>query len=209
MVARKLLTLFGACLGCYLLAAGHPEKANAQGISVGPAAPLFLMNFYGDDDASQCNALATGIQAVAFGQWTYPIRIDTDNRRGGCVQQFAIFDPANVLAGLKLKVKFVPDGTGQCDSPGEREIPIRSTSIEWSDPYRIDTDDRRGGCQQTFTIEGRSDVALDVLFNGDADAGQCGNTGLHTAVLGQSVQLRIDTDSRRGGCIQQFNLRSR
>jgi hypothetical protein len=93
----------------------------------------------------------------------------TDNRRGGCIQPFAILDPGNLLAGLTVEGKFWSRRYGQCDSPGQREIPIPRDIIQWSSAYRIDTDDRRGGCQQTFSIEKRTDVALDIdfTFNGD------------------------------------------
>lgn len=209
MKSRKLVVLFGVGAASCFLAFGSTKSASAQNPPSGPP-PVLLMNFYGDDDVSQCNALAYGVQAVQFGQSTSPIVIDTDNRRGGCIQQFAILDPGNLLAGLKVKIKFVPDGDRQCDNPGEREIPIRRDVIQWSSGYRIDTDNRRGGCQQTFSIEGRTDVALDVYFTGyGGDPGQCGNAGLHTAFYGQPVQLRIDTDGRPGGCLQQFNLHAR
>lgn len=211
MKHQKAVAVFVLTLGFGSFAMGSDKQARAQNPPSFPAPPpSFLMNFYGDDDASQCNSEAYGFQAAPFGQLTSPILINTDNRRGGCVQQFAILDPGNVLVGLKVKVNFYPDGNRQCDNPGEREIPIRRDVIEWSSPYRIDTDDRRGGCQQVFSIDGRTDIGLTVWFSATGDAGQCGAASwTQTAYYGHPVQLRIDTDSRVGGCRQQFALHSR
>jgi hypothetical protein len=173
--------------------------------------PLFGQSFLADGDANQCNGAFTGTDFVRLGEFTREIRIDTDGRPGGCFQSFAIVDPDNVLAGLRLTVNFFPDGEGQCDDPGVRAIPVNRevSGAQFSRRYRIDADGRPGGCQQVFSVEGRNDVALDILFFPDGDPGQCGNAGLHTAVVGQPVQIRIDTDDRPGGCRQMLRLRLR
>jgi hypothetical protein len=171
--------------------------------------PFFFINFFADGDAGQCNGLANGVQATALGDWSQAIRLDTDNRPGGCFQQFAIFDPGHLLDGLVLEVNIFPDGQAQCDSPGERIIPISASGIVWSSAYRIDTDNRPGGCQQVFTLEGRDDIVFDVAFFSDGNSGQCGGIGVHTVDTSGGAQIRLDMDQRDGGCRQQFNLRRR
>lgn len=166
----------------------------------------FFQNFYADGDAGQCNGGAYGTHAAPLGQWTPAMRLDTDNRGGGCYQQFSIFDPSGLLNGLLVVVDFYPDGDRQCDFPGPRYIPV-GPSLHWSSPYRIDTDNRSGGCQQVFSIYGRYDVELDVAFWADGDAGQCGNAGFHTVTPYNSVRIRLDMDNRPGGCRQMFRLR--
>jgi hypothetical protein len=113
------------------------------------------------------------------------------------------------LGNLYIDVNFFPDGDGQCDVPGIRGIPISKDGTAFSNPYRIDTDSRAGGCQQIFSLRGRDDIALDVSFVPDGDPGQCGNPGTHTVDSNTPVTLRIDTDGRGGGCQQAFRLRRR
>ena len=116
------------------------------------AVPKFIFNYFGDEDVSQCTGGHYGMQTANFGQWTSEIRIDTDHRHGGCLQQFAIYDPDQVLNGLHVYVEFFPDGDGgQCNYPGRREIPIVNSQglntanwTVWSTPYRIDADSRAG-----------------------------------------------------------------
>ncbi|WP_146209940.1 hypothetical protein [Vitiosangium sp. GDMCC 1.1324] len=170
---------------------------------------FFFENFYADEDAGQCNALAYGMIRTGFGDWTPPIRIDTDGRAGGCYQQFGVTDPTGVLAGLNLAVNFYADGNAdQCNFPGYRTIPISSsTNVQWSYGYRIDADNRAGGCWQVFYLSGRNDIALDIEFLPDGNPGQCNNAGTHTVTSSNSVAIRIDTDSRSGGCTQRFRLR--
>jgi hypothetical protein len=183
---------------------------NGNAIVFGPPRGIaFYQNFYGDGDLGQCNALAYGIVGAPVEDWTPPIRIDTDNSPGGCYQQLGILDPNKELAGVSLTVDFEPDGVGQCDIPGSRTIPITQSSLTWSSAYRIDADNRPGGCQQKFTLSGPDVISFDVYYVADGDPGQCGNPGEHTITTGQSVTLRIDTDSRPGGCRQQFRIRKR
>jgi hypothetical protein len=177
--------------------------------------PYFLENFTGDGDLGQCNGGFYGAQAAREGSWMNSVLIDADSRLGGCLQQFAVYDPSGSLQGnTTISVVFSPDpggDPGQCGSPGERAIPyVRSLPSKWttwSNPYRIDTDNRPGGCLQTFKVEGRSDVVLDVQFDATGDPGQCGNTGTHSATVKHPLTLRIDTDDRSGGCRQSFRLR--
>ncbi|MDI1450777.1 hypothetical protein [Polyangium sp. 6x1] len=173
--------------------------------------PVFIHNFYADGDPGQCNGAAYGKSMTSMGQWTPTIRFDTDGRSGGCYQQFSVYDPAGVLEGLTLQVEFYPDGREQCDNPGLKTIPIHGDVIaameRMSDAYRVDTDNRAGGCQQRFILEGRDDIALDVSFYADGNAGQCGNQGTHTVTAGRPVTLRLDMDNRSGGCRQSFRLR--
>jgi len=152
--------------------------------------------------------------AANFDAWTANVRINTDSRPGGCQQSFAIKDPAHALASATLKITFEPDGDpAQCGQPGDHVVPITATGAEWSAYYTIDTDDRSGGCTETFALAGVNDVVLDVDFEPDpdaADAGatQCGNPGVHTVSAGNPVTIRIDTDGLPGGCLERFRLRS-
>jgi len=162
-------------------------------------------NFFADGDPGQCGG--TGFQSVPIGMWTTPILIDADGRFGGCQHQLGIADPWNSLAGLAIHLNFVPtDDAGQCGSPGDHAIPI-TTSHQLSSPIRIDTDNRAGGCLETFSLGGRSDIALDIEFLPTADSGQCGNAGVATVTENSPATFFIDTDDRAGGCTQRFRLR--
>ena len=187
-------------------------------VPVGPsyaerlAAVRFVQRFEPSEGANpgQCNGRFSGTEDVLFGAWSSVIRIDADQRNGWCDQQFGIFDPLNALEGLRIRIDFYADGdAAQCKNQGPREIPVSAAAGVFSSVYGIDTDGRFGGCQQEFSLEGRDDIALDVRLEADGDAGQCGNTGLHTVVQGSSVRLRLDTDHRYGGCLQRFRLRLR
>jgi hypothetical protein len=128
-------------------------------------------NFWGDGNIGQCNGAAYGIQSAWVGQWTNTVLIDADSRSGGCYLQFAIVDPDSTLVGLQVNVDFESDGgnADQCNYAGLRSIPIDSSSPTWSTAYRIDTDSRDGGCLQTFSLSGRSDVVLDINFTTNGD----------------------------------------
>jgi hypothetical protein len=176
--------------------------------------PAFFENFLGWGDLGQCGYGAGGVfygsQGAEAGTWTQPVRMDMDNRSGGCTQEFGLYDPFGQLAGLQLKVNF--GGTAnQCWNQGIRTVPISSSFSSswsnWSSVYALDTDDKAGYCTQTFSIEGRSDVALDVAFEAEANNGQCGNVGTFPVVLGRPASFTIDTDGRAGGCRQKFRLR--
>lgn len=179
--------------------------------------PYFLLNFFANGDSGQC--WNTGAAGARAGELTPPITIDTDGRSGGCEQQFAIFDAAGVLNGLSVSVDF---GAHPGSDPGQcwtfrpsgqhyhEAIPIvgwfSSDWTSWSPPLGIDTDNRAGWCDETFDVAGRSDVTLEIQFNPNGN-GQCINPGTHYATWGHPVTLGIDTDSRAGGCQQQFRLR--
>jgi hypothetical protein len=176
--------------------------------------PSLFESYLGDGDLGQCGygnpQFLYGTGFAEAETWTKPVRMDTDNRSGACFQQFGLYDPTGRLSGLQLKVDF--QGTSnQCWYPGIRTVPISSAANfpwgVWSSAYRIDTDDRAGYCTQTFSLEGRSDVALDISFEAESNNGQCGNVGTFPVVLGRSATFYIDTDERSGGCRQKFRLR--
>jgi hypothetical protein len=177
--------------------------------AVGASAAKLFVRFYPDEDSGQC--LGPRVQDAPLGSWTHPILINSDNRPGGCIQEFAVFDPHHELDGVRVTIDVRPDGKmqNQCDNPGPRDIPVstRLDTLGWSRPYRLDTDDTPDGCRQVFSVEGRSDVALDVDFRADGVVDQCRNTGRHTASADHPVELRLDTDQRAGGCYQRFRLR--
>jgi hypothetical protein len=153
-----------------------------------------------------------------LGDWTSPVRINTDDGWGGCQQRFALMDPTNRLADLKLSINFRASAgadAGQCGEPGEREIIRTATQPAWSRAYRIDTDSRAGGCDWTISVAGRNDVEVRVKFYPDDQGiGQCGNPTkssytpnapeYHTAKVNASVTLGFNTDGQWGGC--EFSL---
>lgn len=76
--------------------------------------------------------------------WSPVIRIDTDNRNGGCLEDIGI---SGGPPGVRLEVEFGPDGDGQCEG-GLRPAAVSGTPIR----FRLDTDDRAGGCRQRFRL---------------------------------------------------------
>jgi hypothetical protein len=198
-----------------------PPPARGDGVAWQPGLAAtggptyFLHRILASGDATQCNGGVYGAYAAELGAATPAVVIDTDQRTGACYQQFAIFDPTNRLAGLQLSVTAAstPGGDGQCIDPGERAIPI-TTSVtgawtSWSRHYQIDTDSRAGGCQQTFTVSGRSDVVLeiDVQPTLGGDVAQCPTRGTFQARAGEPATIVVDTDGRAGGCTESFRLR--
>src|SRR5205085_6475486 len=144
--------------------------------------------------------------AAPLGEWTPTVRIDTDRRSGGCVQQFALKDPTHALDGLSLWVTFTGP-SDQCGAPSVQLIPITADGSAWTKPYRIDADSRPGFCEQTFRMSGRSDLAFDVAYFADDDPGQCHDEGIHSMTADGVIHLEIDTDDRPGGCRESFRLR--
>ena len=203
----SMMALLPACLSAQDGSGDETDPSGPSSTEQGVSSPsvFFLENFFADGDAGQCGG--TGFQAAAMETWTSAVIIDTDSRSGGCQQQFGVFDPTGVVSGLTLNVNFFADGdAGQCGAPGNHPFPV-TASLQVSSPYRIDTDDRPGGCQQVFSLGGRADVGLDVEFLPTGNSGQCGNIGTFTVTSSNPVALRLDTDSRAGGCTQRFRLR--
>jgi hypothetical protein len=172
---------------------------------------LLVQEFYPDDDPGQCNAGAIGRIVSPAGEWSPGIRLDTDNRSGGCIHRFALVDLNNALPGLRIMFNWFGDiDASQCGYPGARTIPINGSfsSLSFTDWIRIDTDDRAGGCFEVWSVHGRSDVWLEVDFQPDGDVGQCHHFGTHIVREGFPVSIALDMDGRAGGCWQRFRLRS-
>ncbi len=177
-----------------------------------PQEPLLLhqFNVSPQGEMGQCNGGFYGIDTAPFGAWSKEIRIDTDNRPGGCFQRFSIFDPDHRLKGLELGVEVLSDN-GQCKDFGSsyKRVPFSHSfeNLIWSDPIMIDTDDTPGSCILEFSVHGRSDIVLETEFRADDRNGQCLNTGKKAAWLNHPFRIEIDADSRPGGCRQRFRLR--
>lgn len=169
------------------------------------------ISFYPDGDAGQCGGPTQ--QWTQSPGWTTTIRLDTDDRGGGCQLAFGIRDQSLNFPGLALTYRWQasPGGdAGQCGNPGEFQIPITAYQV-FGPTIRVNTDDKSGYCNLTFTMSGRTDVALDIQFWPDGAAGQCRNYlpqgQWHSVRPGLPVTIGIDTDGRSGGC--QFSLRLR
>jgi hypothetical protein len=170
---------------------------------------LFLQTFVADEDVGQCGFRETS-SATPLGVWTPPVYINTDGRPGGCFQSFALIDPDSQLEGLSIEVTFSAYGAEKaCDRTGTRLVQPSKSSAEivWSLPYRIDTDDRPGGCREHFTVLGRADIVLDVEMFADGVIDQCPTRGRFTSSINNPVNIEIQADSRPGGCYQRFRLR--
>lgn len=194
---------------------------SSSGITWVPAPPSatfsgpYLVETWEIDEASanpgQCGG-AAGTQAVALGNWTLPIRIDTDDRSGGCRLRYFIYDPQNRLAASGMSVGLTGD-PGQCGGSGsvytlQKLATLDAGTIANLPYHRIDTDSRPGGCLMQFTLSGApSDPQpkhLEVQYSFDGDANQCGNFGSRSADSRFSpslIQLGLDTDGRGGGCL--------
>ncbi|HEX9335232.1 MAG TPA: hypothetical protein VF892_05090 [Pseudonocardiaceae bacterium] len=162
-------------------------------------------------DAGQCGGPRS--QWVVEGDWTNPVRFDTDGRAGGCLLAFGIRDQADVLHGLNVIFTWQnsPNGDiGQCGNRGTFGFPI-TTGLATSPFVGVDTDDRSGWCNLSFTLSGRTDVALDVQWFADGDGGQCKNAlpagQYQTALNGVTIGIGDDTDGRPGGCQLMMRLR--
>ncbi|MFA4875502.1 MAG: hypothetical protein WC690_09220, partial [bacterium] len=179
-----------------------------------PSAPTpsrlsICYRFSPDGDSGQCGG-ASGVHCTPLNEWSSEIRIDTDDRAGGCEQQFSVrkANPTPQEKSLRLCVDFNPDGQSQCDNPGTHCAGLNG----WTDTYRIDTDSRPGGCQQGFRLDGGDpNLVFEVQYRADGDSSQC-ELPEHDIVLYRSEggdwspYLRIDTDSRSGGCLQKFRI---
>jgi hypothetical protein len=183
--------------------------------------PAVLEYFFGEGDQRQCNQgpgygfFAAGMNDDSGDGWSPAVRMDTGAPGGGaCTQRFALYDPGSRYADLHISMGFGALGdadAGQCGPTTVQELrhtdKLRVDQVPWTNEIRINTDNRPGGCFQFFKIEGRTDVALDVSFVGDGDAAQCGPVSMVTASDGHPAVIKIDTDTRPGGCRQMLRLR--
>jgi hypothetical protein len=214
LAASAALTMLApACDGASSKPPTAEFVASTTGSVLGKDRAMLLVYYAGEEDPSQCNALAYNTISFPFGHFAnQPMRIDTDNRPGGCTQQFVLYDPDDALSDLEITTQLAPQpgfDNGQCSNLGPQIIQhTREGMIQdmpWSAPIRIDTDDRPGGCVQTFAIHGRPELALDVVAEPDGDPGQCPNNLIIRAIEGAPGSIVLDTDSRPGGC--RVNLR--
>ncbi|MCG6499776.1 hypothetical protein [Kitasatospora sp. A2-31] len=125
--------------GCGLAFGVHDPDRALDGVSL-----TYALQATGGGDPAQCGNQGTyGVpirrDTRAFGP---TVRIDTDNRPGGCDLTLAV--PSIGQTYVALDVQYDPDGDrAQC----------RNTGYHWAETDRgpvtvgIDTDDRPGGCR--------------------------------------------------------------
>ena len=212
-LGRRMVVLACALSSVALIVTGL-SAGTAGATQAGPAlaAPAMGIRFFPDGDAGQCSGPQQ--QSANAPDWTTPIRYDTDNRSGGCQFAFGIFDPDSALAGLSASYTWLPSpggDAGQCGSfQGTFNLPIAQFQT-FGQQLRDDTDNRSGFCNLTFTLNGRTDIGLDIQFYADGDAGQCKGAlpqgQFYTAAAGSPVTLGLDTDGRPGGCWLVLRLR--
>ncbi|MFJ8443106.1 hypothetical protein [Kitasatospora griseola] len=118
-----------------------------------------------------------------------------------------------LIGTTEFGVRFEPDGDpGQC---GGRQGEQWHLNGEWSDQIQLDTDDRPGGCRLAFGIydpqNQMRDASVRYAFQSapGAGPGQCGNEGDYRIPTSSTARtfgpaIRIDTDSRPGGCTLTF-----
>ena len=113
---------------------------------------IISVSFWGDGDATQCGNPGThDIPRLTKdpvrdqpNDWTAPLKIDTDQRRGGCHERWALRGRTDVA----LDIDFVPDGEAeQCGNAG----PFTITG-ETGAQFRIKTSDQPGGCLLRFRL---------------------------------------------------------
>jgi len=171
--------------------------------------------FQADGDDTQCEG-QWGPQFAEINNFTPDVRVNTDNRSGGCFQRFSVIDPNDLLAGLDIRMEFGPVGadTGECESTFGIPATIKLTRVKdvpgWTAQIRINTDDRpEQGCYQKWTfVDGPPGYAFDIAYRADGDLGQCGNTtgSYHRIKKGDSVTIVFNTDGRPGGCWLRYRL---
>lgn len=113
---------------------------------------VLSVSFWGDGDATQCGNPGTHdiprltrdpVRETAA-DWSSPIKIDSDQRRGGCHVRWALRGRTDVA----LDIDFVPDGEAeQCGNAG----PFTVTG-ETGAQFRIKTSDQPGGCLLRFRL---------------------------------------------------------
>jgi len=173
---------------------------------------------------AQCGSPG-GTLYSALNDWTPRLRIDTDNRPGGCVLAFGLIDPARdpdkILPDPGLTIGWKADGPdgGQCGGwQGQNALPVtvglpsNEAKIELSKSMFVDTDSR-GGCRETFTLDANSKYELDIDFYGDDDKRQCllpaepQEPGKFWKLRpGKSLSFGIHADDRWGACVQRLRL---
>ncbi|MEV7118374.1 hypothetical protein [Kitasatospora griseola] len=175
----------------------------------GPAA--LGVRFNPEGDPGQCGG-RQGEQWHPNGEWTDEIVLDTDDRPGGCLLAFGLFDPQNQLGSASVRYAWTTlpgTGPGQCANQGDYRMPASSTARVFGPSIRIDTDSRPGGCILTFLVSDTPSVSLDIRYAGNGDVRQCGGAlpnDQFTATPGHPVPLTVDTDNRPGGCRLQLRL---
>lgn len=173
-------------------------------------------------DAGQCGNPSVPSQWAVSPDWTFPIRIDTDNRAGGCELSFGIFDPSSLLTGLGVTYSWFasPNGNaGQCQNPGQGfnqgtySMPVNTQFQQFGPVILDDTDNRAGYCNLTFTMSGNANTVLDVQYYADSDGdprqcvGAMPQGSFATAAVGSPVTIGLDTDNALGGCWLSLRLR--
>lgn len=190
------------------LNAAAPHSAAAASSMAVTAVPNLGVLWVPTGDPGQCGGPQQ--QWAPISNWTVPIRVDTDNRPGGCRLAFGVQDSDNSLAGLMLFFAWSGPDAGQCGQPNSYSIPI-SPSFSFSTSVLDDTDNRPGGCNLSFFVFGRSDIGLDIQFWADGDASQCQGSlapgQFYTAFQGNFITVGLDTDGRAGGCNLALRLR--
>lgn len=188
---------------------------------------VWLHHFWFDDqrDTYQC-AGATGIHVAALGDWSRPIRINTDSGWGGCRLRFAIVDPLETsnpqsLTRVRFTIEFGPEpgvNRAACEGPqGAVEIPVTRTSPTYTQAIRINTDSGANNrpCYLTLGVEERIPTAppveMRVRFYADGTgANQCGNASgparWHVVTPGNPVTLGMNTGSEDGGCMLSIQV---
>lgn len=214
LASRSARLASALAVGILMMAGLSATSANAASSSAN-AAPELGVRFYPDGNG-QCDGPTNPPERwVPASDWTSTIRLDTDNRAGGCQLAFGIYDPSNSLAGLTVTYTWAAEpgsDEGQCQNAGTHTIPIKPFKT-FGDDIRVDTDGRAGWCNLTFTLSGRSDIGVGVQFYGDGGgdaSGQCKNNipqGTYdTAYEGHPVTVSDDTDGRAGGCYLSLRL---
>jgi hypothetical protein len=132
------------------------------------------VNFFADGDPGQCGSPGSrSIPVSSTPQFSSLYGIDTDGRSGGCWQVFSLSGRSDIV----LDVEFLPtpggDG-GQCGSAGQRTVTTQTTQS-----FRIDTDNRSGGCTERFRLR-RPFCGDGLCYNEDvsscaADCSVCGD----------------------------------
>ncbi|MER7766897.1 hypothetical protein [Kitasatospora sp. NPDC096140] len=210
-VIRTTLALLTATTATTATAALLPAPT-AHAVPRQPGAVAFGIRFDPDGDPAQCGG-RQGDQWHVSGEWSDEIRLDTDDRPGGCRLAFGMFDPQNVLGSVSVRYAWQSapgTGPGQCGNQGDYRIPTSTTDRTFGPAIRIDTDSRPGGCTLTFLVSNTEHaVTLDIRYAGDGDVTQCGGSlpnDQYTASPGHPVALAVDTDNRPGGCRLQLRL---